>query len=83
MEQMILRALLVVLTWLWVMPIAAEDMATIRTYSATLTLPPEAAAARLNADLGGLMEVREEGGVRYIDYAGLDTPEPLRRFLGL
>ena len=83
MEQMILRAIAVALALLLAPPVAAEEPVTIRSYKAALDLPPAAAADSLNRDLGGLMEFREEGGALFFDYAGLDTPEPLRRFLAL
>ena len=83
MEQMTLRAIATAVALLLAAPVIAQDAVTIRTYSTGLELSPAAAADRLNQDLGGLMEVREEGGALYFDYAGLDTPQPLRRFLGL
>ena len=83
MEQVIFRALAVSAALFLAQPLAAEAPVTIRSYKAALELPPAAAADSLNRDLGGLMEFREEGGTLYFDYAGLDTPEPLRRFLSL
>ncbi len=83
MEQVTIRAVATAVALCFATPALAETPVAIQTYSNDLALPPAAAAARLNDDLGGLMEIRNEGGAHYIDYAGLDTPEPLRRFLGL
>lgn len=53
----------------------------IKTFVADLHDVPAVVAARLNADLGGAIDVVDADGALLMSYAGLDLPDPLRDFV--
>lgn len=79
-----LRSRLLVPAFFLLLPIGAASQTLpgpLKTFVAEIGQPPKIVAARLNADLGGTLDVIDEGGALLVAYAGTDIPDPLRRFV--
>ncbi|OYX42615.1 MAG: hypothetical protein B7Z02_11515 [Rhodobacterales bacterium 32-67-9] len=69
---------------LFLLPIGAVGQTLpgpLRTFVTDVDQPPKIVAARLSADLGGALDLVDEGGVLMMAYAGNEIPDPLRRFV--
>lgn len=80
----VLRHDLISTAALFLLPIGAIGQTLpgpLRTFVTEVEQAPKIVAARLNADLGGALDVIDEGGALMMAYAGNEIPDPLRRFV--